>query len=146
MESSLQIELLKRIASSRRGLKTTSNDRAVILDLIKRLEGIQEESTVGDGDGDGGEARTKAARKDPSKGGKPAEATSSASAAAASSTTGAGKADGVPLVLHEDDEIEGQWHLEYVFNLDQDGWDFEGSSDADKEKRVSESCSFRPVL
>ncbi|CAM9914270.1 unnamed protein product, partial [Sphacelaria rigidula] len=38
MESSLQMELLNRIASSQRGLTTSSSDRSAILNLIERLE------------------------------------------------------------------------------------------------------------
>lgn len=41
LESSLQVELLRRIASSQRGLASDHVDRAAILDLIQRLESVQ---------------------------------------------------------------------------------------------------------
>lgn len=41
LESSLQIELLQRIASSQRGLTSDHVDRAAILNLIQRLESVQ---------------------------------------------------------------------------------------------------------
>eukprot|EP00903_Cladosiphon_okamuranus_P007084 g6884.t1 len=109
LESSLQMELLHRISRSQRGLASSRDDRLAILDLIKRLEGAQATQVP------------------------PSDVSAAAEAAEAAAAE-------VEEALMVDESVEGEWHLEYVSNAGEgldDGWDFTGSTDLQKEQRVA---------
>lgn len=115
VESSLQMDLLQHIADSQRSPTSTCKDRAGILDLIKRLETINN-SNAADGRGT-------------IKGFD--ETVQAEGAKAASDTTAAAIATNV---LIEDESVDGQWLLKYASNSE-DGakrWDFADSVNLDK--------------
>lgn len=148
VESSLQMELLHRISSSQRGLASTRNDRFAILDLIQRLEDVQATSSLPPPPG-APKANANAKRA-------PAPASRSELAADAGTTAAAAEAakdvddmtDGSTL----EESVEGEWHLEFVSNEEEGagGWDFTGSTNPQKMKRVRNArtaflcyqCSF----
>lgn len=122
VENSLQIDLLKCIAGSQRGIASTRHDRAVILDIIKRLETIQK-SNASDGCG-----TIKSSDEGVEAGGTKA----------AKDTTG--MAIGTEALI-EDESLEGQWLLEYVFNSEDgaSGWDIADSANPDNIGRASKN-------
>lgn len=125
VENSLQIDLLKCIAGSQRGVASTRNDRAVILDIIKRLETIQKSNaTDGRGTVEGSDERVEAG------GTKAAKDTT---AVIATET------------LIEDGSVEGQWLLEYVSNSENgaNSWDIADSANPDKIGQVSENIKIQ---
>lgn len=185
VESSLQMELLKRIASSQRGLATSSTDRAAILNLIERLEGVQQQQQQRTTEGKkkstappsattaasatakdfaiknaaGGKAKVSAAA------GQAHAGPFAAAAAVASAVLGGGggvnagengvlsSEQGVGVSQEEEEldqnqELEGQWHLEYISNgqgeAAAEGWDFEGATEPEKTERVR-SVFFTPL-
>lgn len=135
IESSLQMELLNRIAQSQRGLSSTRNDRAAILDLIERLENAYTlPSSSGSNAGAHGTSGKNLA----------AEAASTAAVAKAA-TAAATAVDSLIDGSSSSDSVEGVWHLEYVSNSEEDigGWDFAGSTDPEKTERVRSFCQER---
>ncbi len=114
VESSLQMELLSRIAGSQRGLKASRADRVAIVDLIERLEKVQAAP--------------------------PQQQQQAAATAAAAAAEARAVADEAAALNFQDEKgVEGEWHLEFVSNGGdgvEEGWDFAASTDA-QEKRVS---------
>lgn len=128
VESSLQMELIRRIASSQRGLGSTARDRAQILNVIERLEAVQHMPVVtGSPAAPPTETPTKVAGDE----GPGAERSAEVKMAPES---------GVPVGASRED-VSGEWHLEYMSNGQLEGWDFAASSETDKVQRVS--CSGR---
>lgn len=123
------MELLKRIAESKRGLKSTSQDRATILSLIERLEGVQKfQQSEASGANNPQDDEANVPRNSPRE--KAADDSEEMAKGRASGQSGASNAMYVG-------DMEGQWHLGYISNGNSNGWHFESSSVPDMESRVS---------
>lgn len=137
VESSMQMELLNRISRSQRGLASTRNDRAAILDLIERLEKVQAAPNAStarkDDTGKGGSSQQK---QNVAADVGVAAATAATAQAAKVATAAATAVDN--MIVDSADSVEGEWHLEYVSHSEEDvgGWDFAASSDPEKIERV----------
>lgn len=138
VESSLQMELLSRISGSKRGLASTRKDRAAILGLIERLEGVQAPSANGASPAAAAPRRRGRGRAD-GGGGSGDKLAAAAEAAAEAARDASAAATAMDALIEDEESLEGQWHLEYVSSSEEgaSGWDFTDSTGPEKTDRVS---------
>ncbi|CAN0375150.1 unnamed protein product [Discosporangium mesarthrocarpum] len=123
VETSLQMELLQRISTTRRGQATTPADRAAILNLIQRLEDVQEEADLG--------TARRLSPSSPSDYGVSAVGGRGAPSLAAKGEQGGARQS-------QEKTMEGEWHLEYISNTEE-SWGYKGPDDPDTKRKVGQA-------